>query len=73
MTSVVLPAVDLPADGSVESAVARLTEEFSEKLRLQLIVRIVRESRRDLGGSPVGALPELVERLARHRLQESIS
>jgi hypothetical protein len=42
-------------------------------LRPQLIVRIVRESRRDLGGSPIGALPELVERLARYRLQESVA
>jgi hypothetical protein len=76
MTSVALPAADLPAasaDRSVEAAVARLAAEFSEKLRPQLIVRIVRESRRDLGGSPVGALPELVERLARFRLQESIA
>jgi len=73
MTSVVPPALDPTADGSVESAVARLAEEFSEKLRPQLIVRIVRESRRDLGGSPVGALPELVERLARFRLQESVA
>jgi hypothetical protein len=73
MTSVVPPATDSSADGSVESAVARLAEEFSEKLRPQLIVRIVRESRRDLGGSPVGAMPELVERLARYRLQESVA
>jgi hypothetical protein len=71
MTSVVRPALDPTTDGSVESAVARLADEFSEKLRPQLIVRIVRESRRDLGGSPIGALPELVERLARYRLQES--
>jgi len=73
MTLVVPPASDLTADGSVESAVARLAEEFGEQLRPQLIVRIVRESRRDLGGSPIGALPELVERLARFRLQESIA
>jgi hypothetical protein len=71
MTSVVRPALDPTTDGSVESAVARLADEFSGKLRPQLIVRIVRESRRDLGGSPIGALPELVERLARYRLQES--
>jgi hypothetical protein len=71
MTSVVRPALDPTTDGSVESAVARLADEFSERLRPQLIVRIVRESRRDLGGSPIGALPELVERLARFRLQES--
>jgi hypothetical protein len=73
MTSVVPPALAPSADSSVESAVARLAAEFSEKLRPQLIVRIVRESRRDLGGSPVGAMPELVERLARFRLQESIA
>jgi hypothetical protein len=73
MTSVVPPVLDPTTDCSVESAVARLAEEFSEKLRPQLIVRIVRESRRDLGGSPIGALPELVERLARYRLQESVA
>jgi hypothetical protein len=73
MTSVVPPALAPCTDASVESAVARLAEEFSERLRPQLIVRIVRESRRDLGGSPIGALPELVERLARFRLQESVA
>src|SRR3954453_18737950 len=73
MTSVVPPALDPSVDAPVESAVARLAEEFSEKLRPQLIVRIVRESRRDLGGSPVGAMPELVERLAGFRLQEAIA
>jgi len=67
------PVVPSAVDPSVDLAVARLADEFSDQLRPQLIVRIVRESRRDLGGSPVGAMPELVERLARHRLQESIS
>ena len=67
-------AVALPvADPSVDLAVARLAEEFSDRLRPQLIVHVVRDCRRDLGGSPVGALPELVERLARHRLSESIT
>ena len=65
MTSVVPPVTD----PSVDLAVARLAEEFSDHLRPQLIVRVVRDCRRDLGGSPVGALPELVERLARYRLQ----
>lgn len=66
-------AVALPvADTSVDLAVARLAEEFADRLRPQLIVHVVRDCRRDLGGSPVGALPELVERLARHRLSESI-
>jgi len=67
-------AVALPvADTSVDLAVARLAEEFADRLRPQLIVHVVRDCRRDLGGSPVGALPELVERLARHRLSESIT
>jgi hypothetical protein len=67
--TLVVPAA---TDPSVDLAVARLAEEFSDQLRPQLIVRIVWDCRRDLGGSPVGALPELVERLARYRLQEAI-
>jgi hypothetical protein len=68
-----VPAVALPvADPSVDLAVARLAEEFADRLRPQLIVHVVRDCRRDLGGSPVGALPELVERLARIRLSDSI-
>jgi hypothetical protein len=73
MTSVVPPPTDAPRDPSVDQAVARLAEEFSDRLRPQLIVRVVRNCRRDLGGSPVGAMPELVERLARYRLRESVS
>jgi hypothetical protein len=65
-------AVPALADQSVSQAVARLEPEFRDRLRPQLIVRVVRDCRRDLGGSPVGALPELVERLARYRLGESI-
>jgi hypothetical protein len=63
----------LPSDPSVEQAVARLADEFHDRLRPQLIKRVVRNCRRDLCGSPAGALPELVERLARHRLESSIS
>jgi hypothetical protein len=73
MTSVVALVADSSIDTSVDSAVARLADEFSDRLRPQLIVRVVRDCRRDLGGSPVGAMPELVERLARYRLQESVS
>ena len=68
MTMVAPPA----SDPSVDQAVARLAEEFSDRLRPQLIVRVVSDCRRDLGGSPVGALPELVERLARHRLTQAV-
>jgi hypothetical protein len=73
MTVVALPAPTAAVDPSVDQAVARLGEEFSDRVRPQLIVRVVRDCRRDLGGSPVGALPELVERLARYRLDACIS
>ena len=59
-------------DRSVDQAVARLASEFGARLAPQTIVRVVRDCRRDLGGSPIGALPELVERLARYRLREVI-
>lgn len=59
-------------DASVDQAVARLAEEFEAQVGPQAIVRVVRDCRRDLGGSPMGALPELVERLARHRLEQAV-
>jgi hypothetical protein len=62
-----------PADPAVEQAVDRLRGEYAGRVRPQLVVRVVRESRRDLGGSPIGAMPELVERLARYRLDTHIS
>ncbi|MGY1754669.1 three-helix bundle dimerization domain-containing protein [Blastococcus sp. SYSU D01042] len=61
-----------PADPAVEQAVDRLRGEYAGRVRPQLVVRVVRESRRDLGGSPIGAMPELVERLARYRLDSRI-
>ncbi|MDT0278117.1 three-helix bundle dimerization domain-containing protein [Blastococcus goldschmidtiae] len=65
--------LDGPADPAVEQAVDRLRAEYAGRVRPQLVVRVVRESRRDLGGSPVGAMPELVERLARYRLGMHVS
>ena len=62
------PSEPTCSDPAVEQAVDRLRGEYAGRVRPQLVVRVVRESRRDLGGSPVGALPELVERLARYRL-----
>ena len=62
------PSSELPWDPAVAQAVDRLRGEYAGRVGPQLVVRVVRESRRDLGGSPVGALPELVERLARYRL-----
>jgi hypothetical protein len=64
---------DASADRSVDQAVVRLAEEFNNRVGPHRIVRVVRDCRRDLGGSPVGALPELVERLARIRLSEAIT
>jgi hypothetical protein len=73
MTPVASLVAHPTVDRSVDDAVARLAVEFSDQVRPQLIVRVVRDCRRDLGGSPVGALPELVERLARIRLSEAIT
>jgi hypothetical protein len=67
------PFPGLSIDSSVDQAVDRLTQEFSDQLRRPLIVRVVRDCRRDLGGSPIGAMPELVERLARIRLEEAVT
>ena len=71
------PTPELPCPGlgdpAVAQAVDRLRGEYAGRVRPQLVVRVVRESRRDLGGSPIGAMPELVERLARYRLDAHIS
>ena len=52
----------------------RLFTEFGAELPMQLIVATVRHCRRDLDGdgAPHPALPELVERLARQRLTDSL-
>lgn len=54
-------------DESVASAIARLTAEFAGRSPAP-IEPVVTACRRDLAGAPPGALPELVERLARQRL-----
>lgn len=50
----------------------RLMAEFEDRLGLAVISRVVNGARRDLAGTPAGALPELVERLARQRLQDAL-
>ncbi len=55
-------------DDSIDLAVRRLSDEFRDRLGPQYVRRIVQLARADLSGVPVGAVPELVERLARHRL-----
>ena len=59
----------LTDDSAVDQAVARLADEFRARLRPQVIGTVVRNCRRDLSGVPATALPELVERLARARLE----
>jgi hypothetical protein len=64
----VLAALPTVSDLSVRSALTRLSAEFPE-LGHRSIVLVVRTCREELRGSPDGALPELVERLARQRLR----
>jgi len=44
--------------------------EFERVHPLPVIAAVVRQCRDDLKGSPAGALPELLERLARQRLAD---
>jgi hypothetical protein len=64
-TAVLRPAT---RDDSIDDAVRRLADEFRDRLGRQYIRRIVQLARADLSGVPADAVPELVERLARHRL-----
>jgi hypothetical protein len=58
-------------DLSVTQAVNRLTAEFAKRVPPATVRTAVQTSRRDLAGSPAPALPELVERLARVRIEEA--
>lgn len=49
-------------------AVVRLRAELGPEIGADVVARVVQQACDDLRGSPVGALPELVERLARARL-----
>ncbi|MEO6700112.1 MAG: hypothetical protein ABI140_00070 [Jatrophihabitantaceae bacterium] len=53
---------------SFADMIERLFRQFEDRLPLTTIVRVVRESRDQLRGSPAGAMPELTERLAAERL-----
>ena len=66
----VLAAAPASTDHSVRSAILRLSQEFPELG--PCISVVVRTCREELRGSPAGALPELVERLARQRLRVSL-
>ena len=63
-----LAALATVHDPSVRAAVLRLADEFP-CLPSHSILLVANTCREELRGSPDGALPELVERLARHRLR----
>ena len=73
MSAQCAPRTELEPDedrGTVDDAVARLAAEFPA--HPPVIVSItVTQCRRDLDGVPPGALPEMLERLARQRLRTS--
>jgi len=52
--------------------VERLSAEFQGRLGPEWVARTVLGCRRDLTGTPVGPLPELIERLARQRLLDGL-
>lgn len=59
-------------DPGVNDTVARLTVEFAQHVREEIVRGVVDRGRRDLSGSPINAMPELVERLARQRLLQRL-
>lgn len=65
-----LPAAAV-SDASIDQALGRLLPEFGHRLDQDVVVRVVRSCRSDLSGTPADALPELVERLARYRLDQT--
>ncbi|MBN9797840.1 hypothetical protein DMP15_11240 [Pseudonocardia sp. UM4_GMWB1] len=63
------PAVT-PELARATDAVSRLVDELGPAISRDAVVAAVAQACDDLRGSPVGALPELVERLARVRLDQ---
>jgi hypothetical protein len=65
---VTVPA--LPFDPVVEHAVERLSVEFVDAAPPSAVRVCVAQARLELSADPPAALPELVERLARVRIEE---
>ena len=61
------PSPVLAADTQAD-VIEQLMSEFEDRLELSTISDVVLGCRADLDCSPVAALPELIERLARQRL-----
>jgi len=56
-------------ESSYADIVERLFREFEAELDLLRIESVISQCRHELRGSPPGAQPELIERLARERLK----
>lgn len=56
----------------LHEVVLRLRAEFGDAHPDALLSAVVGQCRADLQGSPPGAMPELVERLARQRLLDPV-
>lgn len=70
-TTVLRPDLGLPdARGTLAPTVRRLVAEFPDR-HVAVVSATVTRCLRDLAGTPPGALPELLERLARQRLLDS--
>ena len=65
------PIDSVPGEVSVADVTERLMLEFGAVLPLADVSHAVLQSFKDLAAAPVGALPELVERLARQLLHEA--
>jgi hypothetical protein len=57
---------------SLADVVERLLAEFDAQLHLAAIYAIVRQCRRELDVAPHPASPDVIERLARQRLQDLV-
>ncbi|MFF0634989.1 three-helix bundle dimerization domain-containing protein [Nocardia sp. NPDC004151] len=58
--------------GMYERTVTRLSAEFGGEVSRRQVESVLRRCLTDLAGSPVGAMPELSERLARQRLTDEL-
>ncbi len=57
----------------LEPTVARLCAEFGREISRLGVESVLRGCLADLAGNPVGAMPELSERLARQRLIDQLA
>ena len=63
----------IPFDPVVEEAVHRLAVEFAGRTSPAVVRAHVQQGHRELSGEPAGAMPELVERLARIRILDALA